>query len=258
MKSIWTGAIGFGLVNIPVKVFSATESSELDLDMLDQRDLSNIKYMRVNENTGKEVPWDNIVKGYKYNDQYIVLEDADYEVANAKKTKMIDIETFVKIEEVDTIYYESSYYVVPDTNGAKAYGLLRQALYKTGKVGVATFVMRTKEKLALIRATDKVIILHRLHFPEEVRDTSGIDLPKEPSFKEKELSIAESLIDQQTEKFDISQYKNTYAQELMRIIEEKAKGIQKKPDKMKVVHSKTQDLMAQLKASLELKHKKAS
>src|SRR6266540_886197 len=101
MKSIWTGAIGFGLVNIPIKVFSAKESSELDLDMLDRRDLSNIKYMRVNENTGKEVPWDTIVKGYKYNDQYIVLEDADYEVANAKKTKMIDIETFVKIEEID-------------------------------------------------------------------------------------------------------------------------------------------------------------
>jgi DNA end-binding protein Ku len=258
MKAIWSGSIGFGLVNIPVKLFAATESSELELDMLDKKDHANIKNLKVNENTGKEVEWENIVKGYKYNDEYIVLDDSDFEQANAKKTKMIDIEDFVKIEEIDAIYYENSYYVAPDANGAKAYSLLREALLKTGKVGIATFVIRSKEKLALLRATDKIIILHRLHFAEEVRDTKDLNLPEKGTFKPKELDMAVSLINQLSEKFDITAYKNTYSEELMQLIRQKAKGIKKPKSKMKVVHKDSGDLMSQLKASLEVKHGKAS
>lgn len=259
MRSIWTGAIGFGLVNIPVKLFSATQTSELDLDMLDKKDHAKIKYKRVNENTGEEVPFENIVKGYKYEDQYIVLDDKDFEQASAKKSKIIDISDFVKIEDIDPVYYENPYYLAPDGQaGARAYVLLREALLQTGKVGVATFVMRSKESLSIVRPTKKVIILQRLRFAEEVRSAEELELSENTEVKEKELKMAVSLIDQLTGTFDITAYKNNYAAELMKVIEEKAKGITPSAPEMKVVHSKSQDLMAQLKASLEVKRKKAS
>jgi len=159
MRSIWTGAIGFGLVNIPVKLYSATQSSSLDLDMLDKKDHSNIRFMRVNEKTGKEVTWENIVKGYKNDGEYVVLDAKDFEAASAKKTKTIEISDFVKEDEVSSIYYETPYYLEPDKSGTRAYELLRQALQKTGKVGVASFVMRTKENLAILKSTKDLIIL---------------------------------------------------------------------------------------------------
>jgi len=258
MRPIWTGSIGFGLVNIPVKIYTAIESQKLDLDMLDKNDLSNIRFMRVNENTGKEVKWENIVKGYKYDDRYIILEDEDFETANAKKTKMIEITDFVKMQEIDQIFYENAYFLEPDKSGKKAYLLLKEALLQTGKVGVATFVMRNKENLALLRPTDKMILLHRLHFASEIRKPDELDLPEKADIKGKELQMAVTLIDHSTGDFDITQYKDTYVEELMKIIERKAKGIKKITPKFKVVHSKSQDLMEQLKASLEMKRKKAS
>jgi DNA end-binding protein Ku len=226
--------------------------------MLDKNDLSNIRFMRVNENTGKEVKWENIVKGYKYDDRYIILEDEDFETANAKKTKMIEITDFVKMQEIDQIYYENAYFLEPDKSGKKAYLLLKEALLQTGKVGVATFVMRNKENLAVLRPTDKMILLHRLHFASEIRKPDELDLPEKADIKGKELQMAVTLIDQTTGDFDINQYKDTYVEELMKIIERKAKGIKKITPKFKVVHSKSQDLMEQLKASLEMKRKKAS
>src|ERR1700757_1578957 len=160
MRPIWTGSIGFGLVNIPIKLYSATQTSNLDLDMLDKKDHSNIHFKRVNEKTGKEVAWENIVKGYKLpNDEYVVLTDKDFELASAKKTKIIEITDFVKEEEIESVYYEAPYYLEPDKSGAKAYVLFREALRKTNKVGISTFVMRSKETLAVLKATDKVIIL---------------------------------------------------------------------------------------------------
>src|ERR1700761_9654181 len=134
MRSIWTGAIGFGLVNIPIKMYSATQSSDLDLDMLDKKDGSNIHFKRVNANTGKEVPWDNIVKGYKLDERYVVLTDEDFEKASPEKTKVITIEEFINESEIDGIYYETPYYLEPEKSGAKAYALLRDALEKTEKV----------------------------------------------------------------------------------------------------------------------------
>jgi DNA end-binding protein Ku len=264
MRPIWTGAIGFGLVNIPVKLYSATESSSLNLDMLDKKDHSNIKFKRVNEQTGKEVEWGNIVKGFKYHGDYVVLVDKDFEAANAKKTKTIEISDFVKEDEISSLYYETPYYLEPDKSGTKPYELLRQALEKTGEVGVATFVMRNKEALAILRPEKKVIVLNRIRFEEEIRDTKDLALPEHTTIKPAELNMAVSLIKQLTGKFDISKYKDTYNHELMKIIEAKAKGKKIPVPKLKVVHSKTQDLMEQLKASLntpkhEIKrHKKAS
>lgn len=256
MRSIWTGAIGFGLVNIPVKLFSASESSSLDLDMLDKKDHSNIRFMRVNEKTGKEVDWNNIVKGYKMpNDEYVVLNDKDFEAASVKKTRTIEITDFVKETEIDSVYYETPYYVEPQKSGERAYALLREALLKTGKVGVATFVMRSKESLAILRANQKVIVLNRIRFYEEIRDTSELKLPAKTAVKANELKMAVSLIDQLTAKFDISKYKDTYSADLMKLIKAKAKGKTVKASKLKVVHKKSEDLISQLKASLGKKRK---
>ncbi len=254
MKSLWTGSIGFGLVNIPVKLYSAVQDSDLDLDMLDKKDHANIKFKRVNADTGKEVLWENIVKGYKINDQYVVLDAKDFELANAKKTKIIEIEDFVKEVEIDSRYFEMPYYLEPDKSGVKAYALFREALAKSKKVGIATFVLRNKEHLAILRPLGDVIVLNRIRFDQEVRDAGDLKLPSKSEVKPKELEMALSLIEQLTTKFDISKYKDTYADDLMKVIKAKAKGSKISAPKMKVSH-KAGDLMSQLKESLTAKKK---
>lgn len=258
MRSLWTGAIGFGLVNIPVRLYSATQKSELDLDMLDKKDHSNIRFQRVNERSGKEVNWENIVKGYKINDEYVILTKEDLEHAGSKKTQLMEVSHFVKQEEIESIYYETPYYLEPDKSGVKAYGLLREALLKTGKVGITTFVMRNKESLAILKPTKDVIILNRIRFPEEIKDTTDLSLPGKLTAKPAELQMAVSLINQFSGKLDIMQYKDTYTASLLKLIKAKAKGVKIKPSKLKIVHRKSEDLMELLKASLETKHKKAS
>ena len=259
MRPIWTGAIGFGLVNIPVKLYSATQSSTLDLDMLDSKDHSNIKFKRVNESTGKEVAWGSIVKGYKLNNgEYVILDNKDFEAANAKKSKIISISDFVSEDEIDSMYYETPYYLEPEKTGAHAYALLREALQKSKKVGVATFVLRNKEALAILRPSGKAIVLNRIRFEQEIRDPTDLNLPTKTDVKPGELKMAISLIDQLTKKFDISMYKDTYTDELLKVIKAKAAGKKVPTPKLKVVHGKSADLMEQLKASLKTKHKKAS
>ncbi len=257
MRPLWTGAIGFGLVNIPVKLFSATQGSELDLDMLDKKDHANIKFMRVNEKTGKEVKWENIVKGYLMNDKYIVLDDTDFEKASTVKTKTIEISDFVLQDEIDSSYYEIPYYLVPDKSGSRAYALLREALKKTGKAGIASFVMRNKEALAILRVSGNVIILNKIRFAEEIRDTKELAIPI-ATVKPTELKMAISLINQLSGKFNISKYKDTYSADLLKLIKAKSKGGKMATPHLKVVHNKTKDLMEQLKASLGTKSKKAS
>jgi DNA end-binding protein Ku len=258
MRPLWTGAIGFGLVNIPVKMFSATQGSELDFDMLDKKDNSNIKFMRVSEKTGKEVKWENIVKGYMLNNKYVILTDKDFEAAAAAKTKTIDISDFVLQEEIDSVYYETPYYLVPEKSGVRAYVLLREALQKTGKAGVSTFVMRNKEALAILRVSGNMIILNKIRFQEEIRDTKELNVPAKATVKPGELKMAISLIDQLSGKFNISKYKDNYSAQLLKFIKAKAKGTKTATPQLKVVHSKTRDLMEQLKASLKTKTKKAS
>ena len=258
MRAIWTGAIGFGLVNIPVKLFSASQDSELDLDMLDKKDHSNIRFLRVNEKTGKEVVWENIVKGYKYNDKYIVLSQSDFELAGAKKNALISLSGFVDEKEIDCLYYEKPYYLEPEKSGSHAYALLREALAKTGKAGVATFVLRNKEILDVLKVSGKVILLNRIRFKEEIRKPSELNLPAKEEVKPAELQMAISLIKQLSGKFNIDKYKDTYTAELLKLIKAKAKGAHFKAPSMKIVHSKSQDLMEQLKASLTVKRKKAS
>jgi DNA end-binding protein Ku len=257
MRSLWTGAIGFGLVNIPVKLYSAIQQSDLDLDMLDKKDHSNIKFKRVNEKTGKEVTWENIVRAYNYEGHYVVLNDEDFKKASPEKTKMIEISEFVEGAEVDSMYYDTPYYLEPQKGGEKAYVLLRDALKKTEKTGLATFVLRTKESLALIKPSGKVLILQKIRYQEEIRDTGELKIP-DTAPKPAELKMAITLIEQLSAKFDISKFKDTYSHELMKMIEAKAKGKKIPAPTLKVVHSTSKDLMEQLKASLETKRKKAS
>ncbi len=257
MRSIWTGAIGFGLVNIPIKLYSAIESSDLDLDMLDKKDQGKIRFKRVNENTGKEVPYENIVRAFNLDGNYVILGDDDFKKASPEKTKTIEISEFVEEKEIDSMYFETAYYLEPQKGGARAYGLLRDALKKTGKTGLATFVMRSKESLALVKVSGKVLILQKIRYAQEIRKPDDLQIPDSES-KPAELKMAINLIDQLTSKFDIDKYKDTYTDELMKLIKAKAKGKKVPEPKMRVVHSKTEDLMAQLKASLDTKKRKAS
>jgi DNA end-binding protein Ku len=258
MKSIWTGAIGFGLVNIPVKLFSATQESSLDLDMLDKKDHSNIRFKRVNESTGKEVPWENIVKGFKIDEKYVILEDKDFQSANAVKTGTIEIVEFVNLSEIDTMFYETPYYLAPDKSGIRAYSLLREALAKTNKAGIASFVMRNREILAVLRPGEKLIILNRIRFAQEIRNPEELEVPGKSDIKPAELKMAITLIDQLTKKFDIASYKDTYTDQLMKIIKAKSKGIKTEAPHMRVVHKQSADLLEQLKESLKGKSKKVS
>ena len=250
MRAIWTGAIGFGLVNIPIKIYSATQSSSLDFDMLDRKDHANIKYKRVNENTGKEVEWDNIVKGFMLKDKYIVLEDADFEEAMPEKTKMISLQSFVKLEEIDSIYFDTPYYLEPQKSGEKAYQLLLKALQKSKTAGLGTFVMRNVENLAIIKASDQVLVLNKLRFDEEIRNPDELKIPSSAKISKAEMDMALQLIKMNSNEFNISRFKNEYSKELLKIINQKSKGKRATIRKINVENTKATDLLEKLKASL--------
>lgn len=267
MRAIWTGAIGFGLVNIPVKLYSAVQGSELNLDMLDKKDHSNIRFQRVNAKTGKEVAWENIVRGYKLDDSYVVLTEDDFQKVRPEKNKLIEINEFVDEKEINSMYYETPYYIAPEKSGAKPYNLMREALEKTGMAGLGSFVLRNHESLVLIKPLGNLLILNKIRFAEEIRDSSELDV-KSSAVKPSELKMAIALINQLTTDFNIKNYKDTYSSELLKLIKNKAKGKKIPVPHMRVVHSRSQDLMEQLKASLDStggkkgsggkKHKKAS
>jgi DNA end-binding protein Ku len=257
MRAIWSGAIGFGLVNIPVKLFSAVQGSELDLDMLDKKDHSNIKFQRVNAETGKVVNWENIVKGYMLNGKYVVLDNEDFAKASPEKSKIISIEEFIDGKEIDSIYFETPYYLQPDKSGEKAYVLLRDALEKSGKFGLGTYVLRNREHLCILKPLEKAIVLNTIRFHEEIRDMGELKIPETSKAKPGELKMALALIDQLTAKFDISKYKDSYTDSLLKVIQAKAKGKKTEVPQMRIVHSNARDIMSQLKASLETKKEKS-
>lgn len=252
MRAIWNGAVGFGLVNIPVKLYSATDSGTLDLDMLDSKDLSNIKFKRVNESTGKEVLWEDIVKGYKIADKYIVLEDADFEAASPEKSKILNISQFVNELDVDPVLFETPYFLEPQKNGEAAYKLLLKALIHTGMAGVGSFVLREREILCLIRPYDgKILMVNRMRYPEELRGYEDLNIPGGKPPGAAELKMAEQLIKSLQSPFEPADYKDTYKEDLLKIIKQKAKGKKIKNPVFKEPEGKATDLMAMLKASLE-------
>lgn len=252
-RSLWTGTIAFGLVNINVKLFSAVTDSTLDFDMLDEKDKHRIRYKRVNEQTDKEVKWDRIVKGYKLNDSYVILTPEDFESAAAEKSKQINITSFVKEDQIDTIFYETFYYLEPGKNDQKPYALLRDAMTKIKMVGLGSFVMRNRENLCVIKVFKNALVLCKIHFEEEIRPLSDYNIPA-ASYKVNaaEINMAVSLIDQMKTDFDISAFKDEYTDNLLKLIKKKAKG--KKYEAPKTVSQKLPDhvttLLDQLKASL--------
>lgn len=254
MRSIWNGSISFGLVTIPIKMYSGSEERTLDLDMLDKHDHARIRYKRVNEVTGEEVEYKDIVKGYKQDDSYIVLTKEDFDKANMKKSKTIDIEEFIAEGDVADVLFKKPYFLEPQKGGEKSYNLLKNALKETGKLGVATFVMRAKENLSLVGVYKDALVLHVVRFADELRDPADLKLP-DVKVSDKEVAMAKSLIEQYTEEFDFEKYKDVYNDQLLKIIEAKSAGKKTKVEKFEAKPTPAKDLMAQLKASLENKKK---
>ena len=253
MRSLWKGSIGFGLVNIPVKLYSAVQNSGLDLDMLDSKDHSRIKFQRINEQTRKEVPYNKIVKGYLIGEKYVILDEHDFEDASPDKSKMIELENFVDISEINPIYYETSYYAEPEKQGKKAYSLLLKALIQSKKAGIARFVLRSTENLCVIHPLDDILVVTKIRFPEEIRSYEDIDAPDTASVTKKELSVGLALIKQYTSEFNIEGFKDEYTKELLRIIKAKAKGKRASVKKLKPREETEDDLYSQLMKSLDKK-----
>ena len=253
MRSIWKGSLGFGLVSIPVKLYSAVQTTSLDLDMLDSRDHSRIRYQRVNEHTHKEVPYDKIVKGYKINDDYVIVEDQDFEDAAPEKSKVIEIESFVDIDDVNPMFYETSYYTEPDTKNNKAYALLIQALKKSKKAGLARFVLRSTESLCIVHPVDNVLVVTRIRFGQQIRSTEDLKVADDVTVSKKELDMGLALINQYAEKFDVSKFKDEYHDELLKIIQAKAKGKRATVKKLTPKKTAGDDLYDQLMKSLSSK-----
>lgn len=250
MRSIWKGAIGFGLVNIPVKLYSGVQNSNLDLDMLDERDHAKIRFQRVNEDTHKEVPYDRIVRGYFLKDRYIILDEHDFEEAAPEKNKIIELENFVDIQEISPIYYETSYYTEPEKQGVKAYALLLKALEKSKKAGIARFVLRNTENLCVIHPMDGVIVVTKMRFQEEIRDMKDLKKVDDSAITKKEMDVGLALIKQYSSKFDISAFKDEYSAELLKIIKAKAKGKRVVVKKIKPQKATSDNLYDQLMKSL--------
>ncbi len=252
MRPIWSGAISFGLINIPVKLYPAVEEHALDFDMLRRQDLCPIRYARVCRDTGEEVPYDDIVKGYEYRKgDYVVLEDADFKAAAAGKSQTIDINEFVNASEIDPKLFEKPYYLEPSKQARNAYGLLREALRKTGKVGVGRFVLRNRERPVAVRPEGDLLVLEQMRFLSEIREPAGLDLPAAGDVSKKELEIAIKLVDQLTEAFDPERIHDTYSEQLKNVIDQKAQG--KKPEAAEEapIPAAVPDLMAKLRESLE-------
>ena len=260
-RALWKGAISFGLVHIPVELFSAEKRNDLDLTMLDRRDFAPIGYKRVNKETGEEVAWENIVKGYEYEtDQYVVMTDEDLKRANVAATQTIDILAFVDARQIPLTYYEQPYYLVPDKGGDKVYALLRETLRRADKIGVAQIVIRTKQHLAALFAMDDMIVLNTLRYHEEIRSIDEYDLPsvntKRAGLSDKELQMALALVEGMAEDWQPEQYHDTYREDVLAMVKKKIKANQtktitapeeetKKPHTAEVI-----DLMALLKRSI--------
>jgi len=259
-RGLWKGAISFGLVNVPVELHSAKKrAAELDMTMLDKRDLAPVGYKRVNKSTGKEVPWDEVVKGYEYrDDKYVVLSDEDFRRANPEAAKTVDIQAFVELADIAPQYFETPYYLIPGKRGEKAYALLRDTLKKAGKAGIASVVIRTKQYLAALLAQDELLVLNTLRYHDELKKASDFEIPS-AKVTSKELDMAMRLVEDMADKWKPEQYKDTFKDDLLKRIEEKVKAGQteeitqpeKEPKAAK--GADVIDLMSLLKKSIEKK-----
>jgi len=254
-RAIWKGSISFGLVNIPIALYPATRREELKFRLLRKSDLSPVNYKRVAEKDGKEVSWDEIVKGYEYEKgKYVVLKDEDFERVDLEATQTVDIQDFVDQEEIDPMFFYKPYYLEPQKGGDKAYALLRDALKNSKKVGIAKVVIKTRQYLAGVKPEDGALVLELMHFADELADTEKLHLPKKVEVGKREMTMAKSLIDSMASKWNPEKYHDDYREALMEVIEEKVEAggkeieekTRKAPKPTKVI-----DLVSVLQKSLE-------
>lgn len=258
-RAIWKGSISFGLVNIPVGLYSAESRDEIHFKLLDRRNMSPIRYKRVNEESGREVPWEETVRGYELSDgKYVALTDEDLKRAAPEATQSIDIIDFVDLEDISPLYFDKPYYLAPDKKGAKSYALLRETLRRTGKVGIAKVVIRTRQYLAAVVPRSDVLTLELMRYAHELRDPKDLNVPHgKQGVSERELEMAEKLVEGMVEKWDPEKYKDDYRRDVMKMIEERVEAgeleasSEPEPKREKPAGGQVVDLMALLKSSLE-------
>ena len=255
-RAIWSGTISFGLLNVPVKLYSAVARKQVSFRELRASDKSRIRHRRVAESDGEEVPYEEIVKGYEIGpEQYVVLTRDELEEMDPKKTRAIEIQDFVDLEAIDPIYFDHPYYLGPDKGSERAYALLARAMADRGRVAIARFVLRNREHLAAIRSTGEVLAMATMRFADEVVKAEELDgvIPEDaPAPNERELEMAEALIDQLTSDFEPDRYRDEYREELLALIESKARGeevVEAVSEEPKA--TKAPDLMAALEESLQ-------
>lgn len=253
MHAIWKGSISFGLVNIPIGLYPATSREELSFRLLRNRDLSPVNYKRVAEKDGKEVPWDQIVKGYEYEKgKFVVLREEDFKRVDIEATQTVDIQTFVPLEEVSPVFFYKPYFMEPQKGGDRAYLLLRDALEGSGKIGIAKVVIKTRQHLAAVKPQDGGLMLELMHFPAELRDTAEFRRPRESKTTKKELDMAKALVQSMSESWKPEDYQDDYRDALQNMIEDKVarggKAAPKLPAKRKP--SNVIDLVSVLEQSL--------
>jgi len=258
MRSVWRGAISFGLIHIPVRLYAASRDRELKFRMLHKKDFSEIRYARICKEDGKEIPWEDIVKGYEYKEgDFVILSEEDFEKADLKKTKTIEVINFTEEDQIDPLYYEVPYYLEPEKGAANAYILLREALKKSKKVAVGNYVFRHHEHIGVIRPHENLLILNQLRYDDDLIKPTDLNIPTRESIPKNEISMALQFIDQLTKSFHPKDYKDTYTHKIKELIKQKAKGHKTHVKKEKVVKSpKVQNIMSLLKASLEKTSKK--
>lgn len=254
MRPVWNGSVSFGLVSIPVRLFSGANPRQgIDLDMLHKDDHSPIRYARICRKDGEEIPWNDIVKGYEYQDgDYAVLTKKELEALDAEKTQTIDIMQFVDEPDIDIRYFEKPYYLEAIKGGEKAYALLRTALGKSKKLALAKYVMHEHEHLAAIKPVGRALVLMQMRFPSDLREPGELNIPTDRGLTDKEIEMALKLVKQETQPFVPEDLRDTYTDELEDLIKKKIKG--KKPSKAKAKKPKetsSKDLMSALKASIK-------
>jgi DNA end-binding protein Ku len=256
MRAIWKGSISFGLVNIPIGLYPASRREELSFRQLRKSDLSPINYKRVAEVDQKEVPWEDIVKGFEYEKgQFVVVTDEDFKRANVEATQTVDISDFVNLDDIDPMFFDKPYYLEPQKGGKKAYALLRDTLKETGKVGIAKVVIKTKQHLAAVKPKGNALVLELMHFAEELLESNELDLPKgDEAVGKKELDMAKALVESMTSKWEPDKYKDQYTEQLKKVIEEKVEAGGKElpaPKGKAKAPTNVVDLVAILKKSIE-------
>jgi len=260
MRAIWKGNISFALVSIPISLFSATRRNELSFHYLHKKDMSPVSYKRFCDTEDVEVPWEEITKGYEYEKgQYVEITDEDLDKADIELTKTIQIVEFVDADEIDPLYFDKPYYLEPQKGGERAYGLMREALAQSKRVGIAKVVLKSREHLAAVKTIGNMMTLQTMRFAHEIVDAGSLNLPEKVEISKKEMDLANTLIDSMSDKFDPRKYKDDYYDKVLEIIQMKVQGVTPTTPTTKAKGpAKVVDLMEVLKQSLKETGKKST